>query len=590
VTVEQIGLISLLVVVLVLFIWGRWRYDLVAIGAMLAVALSGIIPPEGIFQGFGHPATITVAIVLVISRGLLNSGVIDILSERALRAYRSTSLEIGASSTLAATLSAVMNNVGALALLMPAVIRTAVKEKRPPAMVLMPLSFASILGGMVTLIGTPPNIIIAAMRAETAGEPFGMFDFTPVGGVVAIVGVVFVSFVGWRLIPRERRARTDSAALFRIDDYVAEAVVTEGNPLAERRIDEAVKEAEEKEVEVLGVVRNGRRQDLRAGGRLLRDDDVLLLQGAPDALEKLVSDWKLETGGVTPDGERPSNLCLTEVVVPSGSPARGRSVKSLRLRDRYDVNVVAVSRADKPYRGRLSAFSFRTGDIVLLEGDPEKLPEAIADLEFLPLQQRYLRVGRPRRAALAAGLFLTAISLSVVGWLSLPVALGLAALAMVLSGLVPVREMYTHIDWPVIVLLGAMIPVGQALTVTGTTDQVASAIVSMSTGLPPMVLLGVILIVTMTLSDVINNAATAIMMGPIAIQVATRLDLNPDAFLMAVAVGASSAFLTPIGHQNNALVMGAGGYRFGDYWRMGLPLEILIVLVAVPLLTIVWPL
>ena len=587
---DQIFLLSLLGAVLFLFIWGRWRYDIIAIGAMLMVTISGIVPVQEVFLGFGHPATLTVAMVLIISRGLLNSGVIDLLAEHVLRPLKSTTGQIGLMSFVAAGLSAVMNNVGALALLMPAAVRSAAKAKRPPAAILMPLSFASILGGMLTLIGTPPNIIIAAIRSETSGSAFGMFDFTPVGGVVALTGVLFVSVVGWRLIPKKRRARLSAAELFKIEDYVTEAVVTGRSVLVGRRLSEVDDEADEKDADLLGVVRSERRLDMRAGARTFQVGDVILLEAAPAALERLLEDWGLEAVGADNHKEQPSGLSLAEAVVPSRSPLLGRTVTSLSLRRRYDVNLLAASRASEPFRGRLRSFRFRTGDVLLLEGDAENLPEAIAELGLLPLAERDLRVGRPRRAPLASGLFVVAITLASFGVLSLPVALGSAALAMILVGLVPVREMYDHIDWPVIVLLGAMIPVGQALEASGTTQVIANSLVAISAGLPPVVLLTVILVVTMTLSDVINNAATAVVMAPIALTIAQQLGVNPDTFLMAVAIGASSAFLTPIGHQNNALILGPGGYRFGDYWRMGLPLEVLIVLVAIPMLLIVWPL
>jgi di/tricarboxylate transporter len=557
---------------------------------MLLVAIVGIVPARDVFLGFGHPATLTVAMVLIISRGLLNSGVIDLMAEHVLRPLRSTTGQISLTSFVAAGLSAVMNNVGALALLMPAAIRSAAKAERPPAAILMPLSFASILGGMLTLIGTPPNIIVAAIRSEVSGAPFGMFDFTPVGGAVALTGVLFVSVVGWRLIPRQRRARLSAAELFKIEDYVTEAVVSEKSPLLGRRLSEVDDEADDKDADLLGVVRNERRLDMRAGGRTFEAGDVLLLEAAPEALEKLLEDWKLEAVGAENHEKRPSGLSLTEAVVPSRSSLLGRAVASLRLRRRYDVNLVAVSRASEPFRGRLRSFRFRTGDVVLLEGDTENLPEAIAELGLLPLAGRDLHVGRPRRVLVASGLFVLAIILATLGVLSLPVALGSAALAMILVGLVPVRELYEHIDWPVVVLLGAMIPVGQALEISGTTRVIASGLVGASAGLPPVVLLTVILVATMTLSDVINNAATAVVMAPIALTIAQQLGVNPDTFLMAVAIGASSAFLTPIGHQNNALILGPGGYRFGDYWRMGLPLEVLIVLVAVPMLLLIWPL
>jgi di/tricarboxylate transporter len=589
-TLEQAFLLGLLAAVLALFVWGRWRYDVVAVGAMLLTALAGIVPAEDLFLGFGHPATLTVAMVLILSRGLQNSGVVSLMAERVLRPRTSTSGHVGLLSAVAAGLSALINNVGALALLMPAAIRSAAAAKRPPASVLMPLSFATILGGMLTLIGTPPNIIVAAARRETAGEAFGMFDFTPVGSAVAVVGLLFVSFVGWRLIPKKRRARRTAAELFDVDDYVTEAGISEKSPLIGRRIRDVDTEAEERDSDVLGVVREERRLDMRAGTRTLRTGDILLLKGAPEVLEKLLREWSLETVGACEKGEPPPDVTSAAAVVPPASPALGRTASALRLRRRFDVNLLAVSRAGRPYRGRLRTFRFRAGDVLLLEGDAENLPEAIADLGFLPLKERDLRVGRPRRALLGAGIFVVAIALATAGLLSLPVALGAAALAMVLVGLVPVRDLYDYVDWPVIVLLGAMIPVGQALEVTGTTGLIASSLVDAASGFPPALLLGIILVVTMTLSDVINNAATAVVMAPIAVTVAERLGSNPDAFLMAVAIGASSAFLTPIGHQNNTLILGPGGYRFGDYWRMGLPLEALIVLVAVPLLLVVWPL
>ncbi|MHC4108058.1 MAG: SLC13 family permease, partial [Planctomycetota bacterium] len=498
---EQTFLLGLLAAVLALFVWGRWRYDVVAVGAMLLTALAGIVPAEKVFLGFGHPATLTVAMVLIISRGLQNSGVVNLMAEHVLRPLKSTSGHVGVLSAVGAGLSAVINNVGALALLMPAAVRSATAANRPPASVLMPLSFATILGGMLTLIGTPPNIIVAAVRRETAGEAFGMFDFTAVGCPVAVVGLLFVSIVGWRLIPKKRRARRTAAELFEVEDYVTEASLLEQSPLIGRRIRDVDAEAEERDADVLGVVRTERRLDMRAGTRTLRAGDILLLKAAPDGLEKLVADWGLEAVGACEKGKPAPDVTAAEAVVPPGSPILGRTASALRLRRRFDINLLAVSRAGRPHRGRLRSFRFRAGDVVLLEGDAENLPEAIAELGLLPLKERDLRVGRPRRALLGAGIFVLAIALATVGVMSLPVALGGAALVMVLMGLVPVREMYEYVDWPVIVLLGAMIPVGQALEATGTTGLIASSLVDAAAGYPPALLLAIILVVTMTLSD-----------------------------------------------------------------------------------------
>ena len=589
-TVDQTILIGLLAAVFALFVWGRWRYDLVAFGSLLVVCLLGYVSVRDAFVGFGHPATITVALVLVISRGLSNSGVVDLMARYVFRPTKSTSLQIASMATPAAALSAFMNNVGALALLMPAAIRSAYKSKRSPAAILMPLSFASILGGMVTLIGTPPNLIIAAIRREHAGEAFGMFDFASVGGLIALAGTAFVSILGWRLIPKQRRRVVDASELFNIEDYVVEAVVQEQSSIIGRSFGEAVKESESRDADLLGVVRNEVRLDMRARSRRIQEGDVLLIEAKPDVLDELTHDWKLETVGTEGRKEAGGVMKVAEVVVPSRSRIEGRTAASLDLRQQHDVNLLAVSRSSRPYRGRLRSFRFATGDVLLLEGDANNLPDAIASLGLLPLAPRDLRVGQSRRAWLATLLFVPMVALASTGAIALPLALGVSALGMVLTRLVPVRELYDHVDWPVIVLLGSMIPLGQAMEMTGTTAMLGSSILAVSGDVPPAFVLGLILVLTMTLSDVINNVATAVLMAPVALTVATQLGVNADAFLMAVAIGASSAFLTPIGHQNNALILGPGGYRFGDYWRMGLPLEAIVVLVGVPVLVRVWPL
>jgi di/tricarboxylate transporter len=593
VTIDQLFMLGLLVVVFALFVWGRWRYDMVAIAALLAATVGGAVPFNDVFEGFGHPATVTVAVVLIVSRGLQNAGAVDLIAKYLLPPLESTSRHVGLISMIGGVLSSVMNNVGALALLMPAAIQSAAKAKRSPAAILMPLSFASILGGLVTLIGTPPNIIVAAFRADAVGAPFGMFDFTPVGGVVALVGVAFVALVGWRLIPGSRRAHSTPEELFEIEGYVSEATVPEGSPAIDEILTDLDDKVDEHGVVIMGLVRNDRRVD-RAGRReKIRAGDILILEASPEALDTVLADLKLEKVGRgaedSEDGKR-MTMSLTEAVVQHQSRIVGRTAASLRLRRRYSVNLIAVARAGEEFHGRLRSFRFRAGDVLLLEGQEERLPELVAALGCLPLAPRGLSIGEPRRAGLAIGLFAVMILCATLGWLSMPVALAIAALGMVLLDIVSPREIYDSIDWPIVVLLGAMIPIGAAFQDSGTAGLIAQTLVGLVAGFGPAVVLGLVLVLTMTLSDVINNAATAVVMGPVALSVATKLGVAADPFLMAVAVGASCAFLTPIGHQNNMLVMGPGGYHFGDYWRLGLPLEVLIVAVALPMILIVWPL
>jgi di/tricarboxylate transporter len=586
----QIAILVLLAVLMVLLIWGRWRYDVVAFSALMAAILSGLVPASEAFAGFGHPATVTVALVLVLSRALADSGATEFLARSVMRFVRRPSGHVGVLAGIGALLSGFMNNVGTLALLMPIALQTAARAGRSAAALLMPLSFGTILGGMVTLIGTPPNIIIASIRAQSAGDPFSMFDYAPVGGVTALAGLCFVALLGWRLVP-QRDQRGAAAELFDIEPYLAELIVPEDWALDGKNVAELHELADDVEWQVVTRLRHGvrrspvwRRDEIRIG-------DQLLIEVGPSDLEKLAARLEVKlgeaddskTGLLTADDAQ-----VIEALVPRDSGADARTSEQLRFVSRFGINLLGVSRHGRPYRGRLGAFCFGEGDVLLLHGEADKLADALSTLGLLPLADRGLSFGLRSKGPALIAIFAAAIALASTGILPIYIALGLALVAMVLANLMPLRSLYEGVDWPVIVLLGALIPVGGALQTTGATHVVAEAILGLASTWSPVVVLGMILIITMTLSDVVNNAATAIVMGPIAVTIAQRLGSNPDAFLMAVAVGASCAFLTPIGHQNNALIMGPAGYRFGDYWRLGLPLEILIVTVSLPSIVLFW--
>ena len=591
-TKDQIILFTLLGFVFVFLVWGRWRYDIVAFCALLVALIAGVVPSELAFSGFGHPATIIIALVLIVSRGLSNSGAVELVARYVVDSSRSVSAHIGVLAGVGAALSAVMNNVGALALLMPVDIQAAANAKRSPALTLMPLSFATILGGMVTLIGTPPNIIIASFRAEALGEPYQMFDFAPVGGVCAIVGVLFVMFIGWRLIPADRAQHDTGKELFDLQDYIAEVHVPEGSPVIGKRVRELDEEAEEADGAIVGLVRRGARLPGLARRTVIEPGDILVIKAGPEAIEKLVGKLALEFH--RPGGEKRTfentDLGLIEVVVLEGARIENRSALSLKLLYRHGVTLLGVSRQGRKFRDRVRKLEIRAGDVLLLLGPSERLPEIVNWLGCLPLAERGLQLVQRDKAWLAVGAFASAIVLASLGVLSLPVALALVAVFMVLSGIVPLRQLYESVEWPVIVLLGSMIPIGGALEASGGTSLIAGGIIGLSQGYSAVVVLVLLMVITMTLSDVMNNTATAVIAAPIAIEIAARLNVNPDPFLMAVAVAASAAFLTPIGHKNNTLIMGPGGYRFGDYWRMGLPLEVLIIAVGIPAILWAWPL
>ncbi|PSW05512.1 SLC13 family permease [Photobacterium lipolyticum] len=590
-TTEQYQITFIVLMALLLFIWGRIRHDIVAIITLAICVLTGLIPANEAFMGAGHPAVVTVAAVLVISDALKRSGVVDMITHLILDYIHNPLLHVLLLTSIVAVASAFMNNVGALALMLPVALATARKHKRSPAMLLMPLAFGSILGGMMTSIGTPPNIIIASLRSQTAGIPFNFFDFSGVGVTVAAFGVFFVSFFGWRLIPKARMEKSPTEQLFSIDDYLTEVIVPTDSKLIGIGVEE-LEELDNNHVEVIGLSREyGRtinlpyRYQLKAG-------DILILQADPGDIQAFLNSCDLELM-TSADGEfmklTSGDLALAEGVVQSGSVLEGRDVNYLRRLSGNSLALVGLARRGKQIRRRLCRQTFRVGDILLLQGAGDSLETQLPEMGMLPLAERSLSLGLPRRIGLALGIFVAAIALGVAEVLPLSIAFILAILAYLLLNILPVQQLYLPIDWSVIVLLMAMIPIGEALETTGLTKMLAEQVLSLTATYPLFLTLGLTLIVTMFLSDIINNAATAIIMAPISIDIAAGLNVSADPFLMAVAVGASCAFLTPIGHQSNTLVMGPGGYKFGDYWRMGLPLEIMIVLVGMPMILMVWP-
>jgi di/tricarboxylate transporter len=590
VTTDQVFLFGLLLFVFGFLIWGRWRYDLVAFVALLLALLAGIVPKEQAFSGFGHPATIIIALVLIVSRGLSNSGVIELLTRYVVDAGRRLAAHISIMAGLAAALSAIMNNVAALALLMPLDLQAAKKSGRSPSLSLMPLSFASILGGMITLIGTPPNIIIAEFRGDALGDSYRMFDFAPVGLACAAVGVAYVALIGWRLLPSDRQSADASQELFDLADYIAEVSVPEGSDIIGKRVRDLDELADKSDVDIVGLIRRGRRLPGLARVAEIRAGDILVIEASPDSLEEALGTLNLEYVGKGEGLLEDQDLMLHEVVVQESSRLAGRSAVSLKLLYRYRIALVGVSRQGKRFRDNVRKLVLKPGDVLLLLGPDERLADVTGRLGLLPLADRGQRVIQRKKVWLAVGLFVAAIATASAGLVYLPVALGCVAAAYVFFNIVPIREVYNSVEWPVIVLLGSMIPIGSALQDTGGTALIAAGIVDVSAGFSPPIVLLLLVVVTMTLSDVMNNTATAVIAAPIAVEIASRLGVSPDPFLMGVAVAASCAFLTPIGHKNNTLIMGPGGYRFGDYWRMGLPLEVLIVAVSVPTILAVWPL
>ena len=589
-TWEQAYVFAVLAATLGLFIWGRWRYDVVALGALLAVVAPGVVPAARAFEGFGHPAVITVAAVLVISRALQNSGMINYVAKWLEKVEAGPSLQVAIIAALVAALSGFMNNVGALALLLPVVIQVARKSGRAPGELLMPLAFGSLLGGLTTMVGTPPNIIVATFRADAVGDPFSMFDFTPVGLAIAVVGIVFIAAYGWRLIPIRDGGNTGD--MFHIEAYTTEVLVPRKSGLSGTSIADLLAHAGEGEVTALAIIRRGKRLSQPKSSDPVRINDHLLLEGSAEAVESVLHNTKLKLVGNRELDVREledADSSVVEAVVAPGSRLIRRSIAQAHLERRHGLHLLALARQGRPIRDHLRKVRVRPGDVLLLQGGTGVLADALANLGCLPLVQREIALHR-EPTPIPLIIFAAAIVLGVSGLLSLPVAFTAGVVALVLSGQMRAREIYQAVDWPILILLGAMVPVGYAMEFSGAGQVLAGGVAALAIHLPPWGIIVLVLVATMFLSDIMNNAATAILMAQLALNVAEKMAINADPLLMAVAIGASCAFLTPIGHQSNILVMGPGGYRFGDYWRLGLPLEALIVLVAVPMILLVWPL
>ena len=620
-SIEQGIVFAVLGITLAMFVWNRVRFDVVAMLALLAVAIAGLVPTEELFAGFGHPAVITVAAVLVISQGLVNGGVVDNIARLLGKIGHRPTLQVLTLTSVVALCSGFINNVGALALLMPVAIWMSREAGRSPSMLLMPLAFGSLLGGTMTLIGTPPNIIIASYRE---GGTFGLFDFAPVGVAITLAGIAFITLVGWRLTPR-REERSADSKLFSVGEYLTELRLPKESVHAGSTLHSLLETAgDEADVVVLALIRDEKLQAVPSTYQILREGDVLLIEAdtsslqvfldktrlelANQAVEDEAADENSEEENISGASERNSGesegaddndedasariakgeLYLVEAVIAPESSLVGQTANRLKLRERNQLNIVAVARLGYRLKQRLGDIRFNAGDILLVQGFEDSLSGTLAELGCLPLAERGLRLGSSRNTAMASGIFVASIAIIVTGLLSAPVALVAGAVAMVLVNLMSAAEAYKAIDWSVIVLLAAMIPVGQAMETTGGAALIASQMLVLGENLSVASVLVMVLVGTTLLSNVVNNAAAAIVVAPIALSLASELQVPSDAVLMAVAVGASCAFMTPIGHQSNALVMEPGGYEFGDYWRLGLPLTVIVTVVAVPVIMLVW--
>ena len=594
---DQFIVLSVILLSLTLFIQAKLRYDLVALIALLIITLTGIVPADEAFAGFSHPAVITVIAVLVVSRGLINVGAMEPVTALVNGLKGGIVAKLLILMGITAFFSSFMNNVGALALTMPVAMTVAKQNDISPSYLLMPVAYASLLGGLITEIGTPPNLIISMYRQEQLGVPFHFFDFAPVGFGLALIGILFVGFIGYRLIPN-RKSKSGLESLFKVDDYLSEIIIPEGSKLAGKSLIE-FSQLHGLDINILSIVRNKFNIVAPHARETLEARDLLVIKIDPGDIAKLLEKTDVILKGAKAPNDSGMNkkeamdYALWEIVIKDDSPLIGHTAKTINLRNAYNVNLVAIARQGQNHRGRMGETVFKPGDILLLQAADQNIRTVLTRLKALPLAERGLQINLGKlknKRMLGMGIFVTSIVLTSVGLIPVQLSFSLAAVIMVLFKIMTLKEAYESIEWPVIFMLGAMLPLGDALQSTGAADTIASLLLLTQNILSPELLVGLLMLVTMLLTNLINNAAAAVLMAPIGISLAVGLGVAIDPMLMAVAVGSSCAFMTPIGHQSNTLIMGPGGYHFGDYWKMGLPVTILLLIIGTPLILIFWPL
>lgn len=587
---EQILLFLVIAAALVLLATSRWRFDVIGLLALITLAVLGIVPQDRLLYGVSHPAVITVAAILVISRALIRAGVTDAISGWLFKLKKNNFLLIFSVTASVAIASAFINNIGVVALFIPVAIQLARKNEISPSILLIPIAFGSLLGGLSTMIGTPSNIVVAMARGDAVGLPFQIFDFAPVGATIAVLGIIFITLIGWRFIP-QRNPKPLPEELFEVKDYITELTVPENSKIIGKSIRE-IEILAGRYVSILGLVRNKNYIPTPSSLEVIKEGDIFAIKTDPETLKILTEKVGLEMVGDREIGigkVKLENIETIEAVVRSDSIMIGKTANDLNLRWRYGINLLAVSRGEKSIKERLDKITFQAGDILLFQGREEALRDSLGLLGCLPLAEREYEIGKKRQVIGALAIFFGAIALALSGLLHIQVALLGAALIMIFANLIPVKEIYRSVEWPVVILLGAMIPIGDALAKTGGAELIANFFLSSGAGLSPAIMIGLTILISMILSNVVNNITATVLMAPIAISMAGVVGASIDPFLMAVAVGVAAPFILPIGHQSNILIFETGGYKFGDFWKLGLPLSIILIATAIPAILYFWP-
>lgn len=594
-TIDNWLVFAILTSALVMFVREKPRVDIVALLVLVACVLSGLVGPREAFLGFSDPAVITVWTVFILSGGVIKTGIAESIGEQMTRLAGNDPRRILIVMMLiTASMSAFMNNIGAVAIMLPAVMGICRQLQLPPSKLLIPLSAAALLGGNITLIGTPPNLIAAAAMEQSGVTAFGFFDYTPTGLIVSLVGLIYMVVIGYRLLP-ERTSGEAITENYQIpDSFLTEATVNANSPLVGQSINR-IRFGLENDVAIV-YVRRGDEFLPQASDRQVHINDTVLIEGPYEQVQRLgdalnlrmrehpesdTIEQKLEAAGE-----------LVEITLSPRSRFRGLTLREIGFRSRFGLSVLAIRHEGEPLVSKVVDVPLRFGDVLLTQGLPKQIDSLKVNPNFIILdnvrQKRGIRRDKAPHALAVLLLTLGAVIFMPREMVSTTMLLG--SIVMVMSGALTMNEAYQSIDWKSVFVIAGMLPLGAAMNNTGTAELIADSAIRASGNLGALAVMAVIFIVTACLTSIISNAAATVIVVPIAVNAAYGLSVNPEPFVITAVVAASSAFLLPIGHQANIIIYGLGGYRFADFVKVGFWLTLLLLVVMLLVVPIIWPL
>ena len=582
--------LTILGLAILFFATGWLRMDMVSLLILLSLPLLGLISAEQAFSAFSNPAVITVAAMFVLSSAIANTGITAHLGRWILGFAEQNEVKLILSiMILTAISSAFINNIGAAAVLLPMVTGIAKKTEIPASRLLMPLAFGSLVGGVCTLIGTPPNILINALMLEYSGEQFSMFDFTPIGLILIIISTIYMLLIGRRLLPNNPPASISQ--LNQVKAYVSDILIPPSSSFIGKSLFATGLESNF-HLKIRSLMRDQLKITAPRKSILLKAGDILFVEGEPEQLLKLKKNRDIEV--VAEDKSKPTTdssdtARVVEVALTPTNELVGRTLREVHFRDTHGLNVLAIWRRGEPVVKRVDHVVLKFGDLLLIEGAESKILHLADKHDFLLLggikPEPYLPTKGPIALLIMFGIILLATS----GILSIMHSATIGAVLMIFSRCISLSDAYESIHWPVIMLIAGTLPLGMAMETSGASDLLAEQMTNLAGPYGPWVTLSVLFFVTMLLTCVMSNAATAVLLAPIAFDLSVRFAVNPQPFFMAVALASSTCFMTPVSHQSNALVLGPGGYHFIDYLKVGTPLNLLVWICATVLIPLIFP-